>query len=126
VDDAVVAGLQALEELAPLHNTPSLAGIRTARAVLGPGVPMVAVFDTAFHAGMPDHAWRYAIPHELADRHEIRRFGFHGLSYQSAVARYGEMTETPEEKATLVALHLEALEDSAFLLTIAWPGRESP
>ena len=106
IDDAVVAGIEALEELAPLHNRPSLAGIRAARAALGPRMPMVAVFDTAFHASLPDHASTYAIPRELADRHGIRRFGFHGLSYQSVLARYAEMTGTPEEAATLVALHL--------------------
>jgi acetate kinase len=106
IDDTVVAGLEALEELAPLHNRPSVAGIRAARAVLGPAAPMVAVFDTAFHASIPDHASSYAIPRELADRHGIRRFGFHGLSYQSVLARYGEMTDTPETAATLVALHL--------------------
>ena len=106
IDDAVVAGIEALEELAPLHNRPSLAGIRAARATLGSRMPMVAVFDTAFHASLPDHASTYAIPRELADRHGIRRFGFHGLSYQSVLARYAEMTETPEEAATLVALHL--------------------
>ena len=106
IDDAVVAGIEALEELAPLHNRPSLAGIRAARATLGPRMPMVAVFDTAFHASLPDHASTYAIPRELADGHGIRRFGFHGLSYQSVLARYAEMTGTPEEAATLVALHL--------------------
>jgi acetate kinase len=106
IDDEVVVAVEALEALAPLHNRPSLAGIRTARTVLGPGAPMVAVFDTAFHASLPDHASSYAIPRELADRHEIRRFGFHGLSYQSVLARYGEMTGTPKEAATLVALHL--------------------
>lgn len=106
IDDTVLAGLEALEDLAPLHNRPSLAGIRAARAVLGPRMPMVAVFDTAFHANLPDHALTYAIPYELANRHGIRRFGFHGLSYQSVLARYAEMTETPEAAATLVALHL--------------------
>jgi acetate kinase len=106
IDDKVVVTVEALEELAPLHNRPSLAGIRTARAVLGPRVPMVAVFDTAFHASIPDHASSYAIPRDLAGRHEIRRFGFHGISYQSVLARYCEMTRTPTETATLVALHL--------------------
>jgi len=106
IDDEVVVAVEALEELAPLHNRPSLAGIRTARAVLGPGVPMVAVFDTAFHASIPDHASRYAIPGELTERHGIRRFGFHGISYQSVLARYCEMTRTPREAATLVAFHL--------------------
>ena len=106
IDDEVVVAVEALEELAPLHNRPSLAGIRAARAVLGPGVPMVAVFDTAFHASIPDYASSYAISRELAERDEIRRFGFHGISYQSVLARYCEMTRTPKEAATLVALHL--------------------
>jgi acetate kinase len=67
---------------------------------------MVAGFDTAFHASLPDHASSYAIPRELADRHGIRRFGFHGLSYQSVLARYAEMMGTAQEAARLVVLHL--------------------
>ena len=67
---------------------------------------MVAVFDTAFHAGMPEHAFRYAIPHELAVKHGIRRYGFHGLAYRSVLARYAELVGTPIDRATLVALHL--------------------
>jgi acetate kinase len=106
IDDEVVAGLEALGELAPLHNRPSVTGIRAARTVLGPATPMVAVFDTAFHASIPDHASSYAIPRDLVDRHGIRRFGFHGISYQSVLARYCEVTRTPREAATLVALHL--------------------
>lgn len=106
IDEEVVRAIEALEELAPLHNKPSLEGIRTARAVLGAKVPMVAVFDTAFHASIPDYASHYAISRELAERHAIRRFGFHGISYQSVLARYCEMTQTAEEAATLVALHL--------------------
>jgi acetate kinase len=106
IDARVLAGLEALEELAPLHNVPSLAGIRAARAVLGPGVPMVAVFDTAFHASLPERAARYAIPSDLAQRLGVRRFGFHGLSYQSVLARYCRLTGTPSERATVVALHL--------------------
>jgi acetate kinase len=106
IGDEVVVAIESLEDLAPLHNRPSLAGIRTARAVLGAGLPMVAVFDTAFHASVPEHASRYAIDRELATRHDIRRFGFHGISYQSVLARYCEMTHTPAEAATLVALHL--------------------
>ena len=80
--------------------------MRAARAALGSDVPMVAVFDTAFHAAMPEHAYRYAIPHELAVKHGIRRYGFHGLAYRSVVARYAELTGTPLERATLVAFHL--------------------
>lgn len=106
VDHHLLGALEALEELAPLHNGPSLAGIRAARAVVGPDVPMVAVFDTAFHASLPERAARYAIPAVLAQRHGIRRFGFHGLSYQSVLARYGRLTGTPSDQAALVVLHL--------------------
>jgi acetate kinase len=105
IDDAVVREIEALEALAPLHNRPSLAGIRAARARL-PGVPMVAVFDTAFHATLPEHACRYAIPHELALKHGLRRFGFHGTSYRAVLARYCALTGTPPDRATVVALHL--------------------
>jgi acetate kinase len=106
VDADVLEAIEALEALAPLHNAPSLKGMRAARATLGPDVPMVAVFDTAFHAEMPEHAYRYAIPHELAVKHGIRRYGFHGLAYRSVLARYAELTGIPLERATLVALHL--------------------
>ncbi len=106
IDAATEGEIEALEALAPLHNGPSLAGIRACRAVLGAGMPMVAVFDTAFHASLPERAYRYAIPAELADRHGIRRYGFHGLSYQHVVARYAVLTGRPETEATLVAFHL--------------------
>jgi acetate kinase len=106
IDAGVVAAIEVLEALAPLHNAPSLAGIRAARAALGPDIPMVAVFDTAFHAGMPESAARYAIPHELALKHGIRRYGFHGLAYRSTLARYAELAGVPEGRVTLVAFHL--------------------
>ena len=106
LDDAVLTAIHDLEALAPLHNGPSLAGIRACRRAFGPGFPMVAVFDTAFHASMPERAWRYAIPHELAARHGIRRFGFHGISYRAALHRYCAITAIPKERATIVALHL--------------------
>jgi len=106
VDAEVAAAIEALEVLAPLHNRPSLAGIHAARAALGAGVPMVAVFDTAFHAEMPERASRYAIPHELALKHGIRRYGFHGLAYRSVLGRYAELAGLPAERVTLVAFHL--------------------
>src|SRR5690242_14523657 len=74
ITEEVEADIDALSELAPLHNPACLAGIRGARAVLGSALPMVAVFDTAFHQTMPDVAKRYALPSELADRHRIRRY----------------------------------------------------
>ena len=106
LDDAVIAAIHELEALAPLHNRPSLTGIRACRATFGDRLPMVAVFDTAFHATLPERAWRYAISRELADRHGIRRYGFHGISYRGVLARYCALTGRPESSATLVALHL--------------------
>ena len=78
IDDGVVAELEQLVELAPLHNAPALQGIAEARAAL-PGVPHVAVFDTAFHATLPAVAWTIAVPDYLG----VRRYGFHGLAVQS-------------------------------------------
>jgi acetate kinase len=105
IDDRVVAEIEALETLAPLHNRPSLAGVRAARTAL-PAVPMVAVFDTAFHARLPERAARYAIPWELAQRHGVRRFGFHGLSYAWATERAAALLQRPVADVRLVVLHL--------------------
>jgi acetate kinase len=106
IDDEVVAAIEALTDLAPLHNAPSLKAIRAARAVLGAGVPMVATFDTAFHRTLPERASRYAIPQERADKHRIRRYGFHGLAHRYMTERYAAMTGTPLEGVKLVTLQL--------------------
>jgi len=83
----VLATIEECADLSPLHNPPNIAGIRACAAVL-PGVPQVAVFDTAFAQTMPPKAYHYAIPYELFERHAIRRYGFHGTShrYVSGVA----------------------------------------
>jgi acetate kinase len=106
IDDAVVEAVEGLEQLAPLHNRPSLAGIRACRAALKPTVPMVAVFDTAFHARLPERAAHYAIPAELARRHGIRRFGFHGISYAWATIRAAALLDRAATDLRLVVLHL--------------------
>ena len=106
IDDAVMESIQAVEALAPLHNRPSLAGVRACREVLGPAPPMVAVFDTAFHALMPERAARYAIPWEVTRKHGIRRFGFHGLSYAWVTARAAALVGRAPDDVRLVALHL--------------------
>jgi acetate kinase len=106
VDDAVVEAIEGLESLAPLHNRPSLAGIRACQDALKSAVPMVVVFDTAFHARIPERAAQYAIPWELAHRHGIRRFGFHGLSYAWATMRAAVLLDGAAEHLKLVALHL--------------------
>ena len=106
IDDDVVRAIEELEDLAPLHNAPSLAGIRACQAVLGSEMPMVAVFDTAFHAALHEYAHRYAISYELALRHGIRRFGFHGTSYRYVIGRYHGLTGTPSGRGAIIALHL--------------------
>lgn len=106
IDEAVVAEIEALIELAPLHNPASLAGIRGARDVLGPTVPMVAVFDTAFHHSMLPVARTYALPHALASRHRIRRYGFHGTAHAALVAGYAAFTGRNLEKDRVITLQL--------------------
>ena len=106
IDDAVLTKIEALSELAPLHNPASLAGIVGAREVLGSTVPMVAVFDTAFHHTLPPAARIYALPHELAARHQIRRYGFHGTAHASLVAGYAAFTGSTLEKDRLITLQL--------------------
>ncbi len=106
IDDSVTEAIDSLEDMAPLHNPPSIAGIRAARAAAGTSVPMVAVFDTTFHAALPDHASLYAIPYELSRRHGIRRYGFHGISYQYLLSRYCSLTGTTPGDATIIAFHL--------------------
>ena len=106
IDEAVVAELEALRTLAPLHNAPSLEGIHAARAAFGEGTPMVAVFDTSFHASMPEEAATYAIPRGLAARHAIRRYGFHGTAFRSVLERYAELAGVEPARPRLVALHL--------------------
>ena len=101
-----LAELESLNALAPLHNPPALAGIRAARAVLGPDVPMVAVFDTAFHRTLPEPAATYALPHELARRHGLRRYGFHGLAHESMLRRYSELAGVPISQANVITVQL--------------------
>ncbi len=106
LDGESVEAIGWLGELAPLHNGPSLAAIRAARQTLGSNVPMVATFDTAFHQTMPERASLYAIPPELAERHGIRRYGFHGLAHRYMVGRYAEIVDAPPDRTKLVTLQL--------------------
>ncbi len=103
VDDEVVSGIEELCELAPLHNPPALAGIRETRAAF-PGLPQVAVFDTAFFAALPAAAATYAIDREVSARHHVRRYGAHGISHQHVAAEASLFLGRPD--AALVTLHL--------------------
>jgi acetate kinase len=105
VDDDVLAEIRDLIPLAPLHNPANIAGIEVARSRF-PDTPQVAVFDTAFHASMPPRAWRYALPRALADRLQVRRYGFHGTSHAYVARRAAEHLGRPLAELDLVTLHL--------------------
>lgn len=106
LDAEVIATLDDLSDLAPLHNNPALAAIRAVQSILGAKVPMVAVFDTAFHHTMPARAAHYAIPHELATRYHIRRYGFHGLAHRYMSERYAMLAAPPAATSKLITLQL--------------------
>ena len=107
VDAAVIDRLEALTDLAPLHQPKSLAAMAAVSAVL-PDVPAIACFDTAFHASLPAAASTYALPPEWRKRWDLRRFGFHGLSHAYAARRAVELLDIPAEDLRLVTCHLGA------------------
>jgi len=105
IDDAMVAELEELAPLAPLHNPPAVLGIRVARKVL-PDLPHVAVFDTAFFHDLPPAAANYAIDREVAQKWRIRRYGFHGTSHQFVSGQAAEFLGAPVESLNQIVLHL--------------------
>ncbi|MBC7272317.1 MAG: acetate kinase [Streptomyces sp.] len=105
IDDTVLAEIERLIPVAPLHNPANLTGIRTAQA-LRPDLPQVAVFDTAFHTTMPESAARYAIDVETADRHRIRRYGFHGTSHAYVSRATAELLGKDPSEVNVIVLHL--------------------
>jgi acetate kinase len=105
VDDATLGALHALVDLAPLHMPANLLGIETARDAL-PALVQVAVFDTAFHQTMPPVAYRYAVPQEWYDEHQVRRYGFHGTSHRFVSGRAAEVLGRPAAELRMVVLHL--------------------
>ena len=107
VDAQLLNAVEALDALAPLHNRRAAAVMRAAQE-LHPNIPHVACFDTAFHASMPEYAWRYAIPADWKGRWPIRRFGFHGLSVSWSIRRAAEMLRRPMRELRLVVAHLGA------------------
>jgi acetate kinase len=107
IDDGVVRRLEALSDLAPLHQPKSLRALELVDKAL-PGVPAVACFDTAFHAGIPAAASTYALPREWRERWPLRRFGFHGLSHAYASRRAAELAGTPLDEVRIVTCHLGA------------------
>ena len=105
IDDEVVATIESLVPLAPLHNPAALTGIAVARKLL-PDVPQVAVFDTAFHSTIPAAGITYAIDAGLAERWGIRRYGMHGTSHAYVARRTAALLDLPPETAKVITLHL--------------------
>jgi acetate kinase len=106
INEDVIKGIETLGHLAPLHNEPALSAIRTAREVLGPAIPQVAIFDTSFHHTLPERAATYAIPRQLIRKHRVRRYGFHGLAHCYMTQRYAITMSIPIEHVKLVTLQL--------------------
>jgi len=105
IDDEVISAIRETAELAPLHNTPNLAGIAAARELL-PDLPQVAIFDTAFHQTMPAKAFIYPLPYDWYRKHGVRRYGFHGQSHLYAARRGAELLGLALEKTNLITVHV--------------------
>jgi acetate kinase len=105
LDEETIAALENLGEIAPLHNARALSVIKACRGER-PDLPQVAVFDTAFHRRMPERASSYAIPGDLASRHGVRRFGFHGTAFRSLMEKYVRISGRPAESLKLIAFQL--------------------
>lgn len=105
ITDEVKAALEACVELAPLHNPANIMGIEACEAIL-PGVPMVGVFDTAFHQTMPKSSYLYGLPHELYTKYGIRRYGFHGTSHKYVSQRAAAMLGKNVEDTKIITCHL--------------------
>ncbi len=105
INDDVLQTIDDESELAPLHNPPNIVGIKACQALM-PGVPMVAVFDTAFHQTIPPEAFMYGIPYELYEKYKIRKYGFHGTSHKYVTLRAANMLNKDVNEVNLITCHL--------------------
>jgi len=105
IDEEVMDALEDCVALAPLHNPANITGIRATQAVL-PDVPMVGVFDTAFHQSMPDRAYIYPLPYRMYEDMKIRRYGFHGTSHRFVTNRCAEILNRDPDELNLISCHL--------------------
>ncbi|BAE84457.1 acetate kinase [Desulfitobacterium hafniense] len=105
ITDEVMQAIEECIELAPLHNPPNIAGIEACQKLM-PGVPQVAVFDTAFHQTMPPHAYLYGLPYEFYEKYKIRKYGFHGTSHKYVSQRAAKLLNRPAEGLKLISCHL--------------------
>ena len=105
IDDEVIKAIEECNDLAPLHNPANLIGINSCRKIM-PNVPMVAVFDTAFHQTMPKKAYLYGLPYEYYEKYKVRRYGFHGTSHDFVSQRAAEMLGKKREDLKIIVCHL--------------------
>ena len=105
IDENVMKALKDCSKLAPLHNPPNITGINACKALM-PNTPMVAVFDTAFHQNMPEHAYIYPLPYELYEKHKIRKYGFHGTSHKYVSQVAAEMMNKDIKDLKIISCHL--------------------
>ncbi len=105
IDDEMIKAVEECNELAPLHNPANIIGINACRELM-PGVPMVGVFDTAFHQTMPPKAYMYAIPYKYYENYKIRRYGFHGTSHSFVAKRLCEITGKDINNSKIIVCHL--------------------
>ncbi|WP_317310113.1 acetate kinase [Clostridium thermobutyricum] len=105
IDENVMKELEACVKLAPLHNPPNIVGINACKALM-PNVPMVAVFDTAFHQTMPEKAYMYAIPYEMYEKHGVRKYGFHGTSHRYVSSEVAKTMGKDIKDLKIITCHL--------------------
>ena len=105
ITEEVIAQVEECNDLAPLHNPANIIGIRACQALM-PNVPMVGVFDTAFHQTMPEKAYLYGLPYEYYEKYGVRRYGFHGTSHKYVAHKAAEYLEEPIERLKLITCHL--------------------
>lgn len=105
IDEDVMKAIEECSDLAPLHNPANLIGIRSCQSVM-PGVPMAAVFDTAFHQTMPGKAYLYGLPYEYYEKYKVRRYGFHGTSHDFVSKRAAEILGKDRSELKIIVCHL--------------------
>ena len=106
INDKVIADIESMNDLAPLHNPANIMGINASIELFGKEVPQIAVFDNAFHSTMPAEAYTFAIPYELTKKYSIRRYGFHGTSHKFVSARCAEVMGKDIKDLKIVTCHL--------------------
>lgn len=106
INEDMLKILESISDLAPLHNPAHIMAIRACQSVFDASVPQIAVFDTAFHQTIPKHAYMYAIPYELYEKYQIRKYGFHGTSHRFVSARVAEVLGKPLSELKIITCHL--------------------